>query len=463
MANKAAHRLQPRVLLVDDDSDQLALCSRWLTGADYRVDAAPGGAEALVKLGQTRPDLVITDLVMDGMDGLHLLGEIHRHDPVLPTIMMSGRAGLPDAIQAAHLGISAFLEKPFDRESLLSTVAAALDTLPPTSSPPGDLETSAGPLVYRSAAMQELIGRVRRVAAGASTVMLTGETGTGKELIARAIHELGPRRERPFVSINCSALPEQLLESELFGHEKGAFTGATSRHTGLFQSAHGGTLFLDEIGDMPLPLQAKVLRVLQDFAVRPVGGLDSVRVDVRVLSATHHNLADMVEHKQFRHDLYYRLNVVPLHVPALRERTDDIPVLLEYFLKRLSGPGRKAAKRFSPEARAALIQAPFPGNIRQLGNVVERCVVLSSGDIISKTLVLEALQDQTLGIPGLDEAKHGFERRYIIGLMRATRGNVSAAAKIAGRNRTEFYNLLARHRIEPDAFRQTRNANREHV
>jgi two-component system response regulator GlrR len=454
MKNKAAQTPKPHVLLVDDDVDQLALCSRWLTLSGYQVDSAPGGAEALASLERTRPDLVVTDLVMDGMDGLYLLSEIHRRDPVLPTIIMSGKAGVPDALEAAHLGVSAFLEKPFDKTRLLSAVGTALEALPSTSCPQGDLETSAGRLVYRSAVMQELVGRVCRVAGGTSTVMLTGETGTGKELIARAIHELGPRRERPFVSINCSALPEQLLESELFGHEKGAFTGATSRHTGLFQSADGGTLFLDEIGDMPLALQAKVLRVLQDFSVRPVGGLDSVQVDVRVISATHQDLAEMVEQKQFREDLYYRLNVVPLHVPALRERADDIPALLEFFLGRLAGPDRKAASRFAPEARAALLQAPFPGNVRQLQNVVERCVVLSSSKVIPKSLALEALQDQTLGLPTLDEARHSFERRYIAGLLRATKGNVSAAAKIAGRNRTEFYNLLARHRLEPESFRR---------
>jgi two-component system response regulator GlrR len=284
--------------------------------------------------------------------------------------------------------------------------------------------------------------------------MLRGETGTGKELVARAIHDLGPRHDRPFVSINCSALPEQLLESELFGHEKGAFTGATTRHVGLFQAADSGTIFLDEIGDMPLALQAKVLRVLQDFAVRPVGGLQSVKIDVRVISATHQDLTEMVAQKLFREDLYYRLNVVPMKVPALRERAEDIPALVEFFLERLAERGDGEKRRFAPEARAALIQASYPGNVRQLQNVVERCVVLSNSKVIPKSMVVEALQDQAQGLPTLDEAKAGFERRYIASLLRATNGNVSAAAKIAGRNRTEFYNLLARHRLEPEAFRQ---------
>ena len=454
MGSDAEPKQLPRILLVDDDADHLALCARWLTLAGYQVDSAAGGTAALASLERARPDLVVSDLVMDDMNGLRLLSEIHRQDPVLPTMVMSGKAGVPDALEAAHLGVSGFLEKPFSKDALLEAVAKALDFAPPPAHAIGRLETASGDLVYRSAVMQELIGRVQRVAAGTSTVMLSGETGTGKELIARAIHDLSPRRAKPFVGINCSALPEQLLESELFGHEKGAFTGATSRHTGLFQAADGGSIFLDEIGDMPLALQAKVLRVLQDFAVRPVGGLQAVAIDVRVISATHQDLPQMVADKQFREDLYYRLNVVPLHIPPLRQRAEDIPVLLEHFLKRLAERGEGMARHFAPDARAALIQAPFPGNIRQLQNVVERCVVLSNSPVIPKSMVVEALQDQAAGMPSLDDAKHAFERRYIASLLRATNGNVSIAAKIAGRNRTEFYNLLARHGLQPESFRQ---------
>ena len=457
MSSESVPQTQLRILLVDDDPDHLALYERWLTLAGYRVDKAPGGSEALASLEQARPQLVLSDLVMDDMDGLRLLSEIHRQDPVLPTMVMSGKAGVADALKAAHLGVSGFLEKPFDKDTLLAAVSGAIGKPAATGAQAGSLETAAGRLIYRSAVMQELVGRIQRVADGTSTVLLRGETGTGKELVARAIHDLGPRRERPFVSINCSALPEQLLESELFGHEKGAFTGALTRHIGLFQAADGGTLFLDEIGDMPLALQAKVLRVLQDFAVRPVGGLQSVDIDVRVISATHQDLAVMVDEKQFREDLYYRLNVVPLQIPALRERPEDIPALLAYFLDRLASRGEGKKKEFAPEARAALLQATFPGNIRQLQNVVERCVVLSTGPVIPKSQVVEALQDETTGLPTLDEAKNSFERRYIASLLRATNGNITAAAKIAGRNRTEFYNLLARHSLDPETFRSRDN------
>lgn len=445
-----------RLLIVDDDQDHLALCERWLERSGYQVATALGGQEALASLEHTRPDLVVSDLIMDGMNGLKLLGEIHRHDPVMPTIIMSGKAGVPDAIEAAHLGVSGFLEKPFTKAALLDMVAGALDINTAPFPADGHLETAAGTLVYRAAVMQELMGRVHRVASGDSTVLLCGETGTGKELIARALHDLGARQDQPFVSINCSALPESLLESELFGHEKGAFTGANARHIGLFQAADGGTLFLDEIGDMPLALQAKVLRVLQDFSVRPVGGLQSTRINVRVISATHHNLAELVEQKLFREDLYYRLNVVPLFVPPLRQRAEDIPALVEHFLQQLATrAGSPATPRFAPEARTALIQAPFPGNIRQLRNVIERCIVLSASKVIPRSLVTEALQDQTLDMPTLDDAKAAFERRYLAGLLRATNGNVSTAARIAGRNRTEFYNLLGRYSLQPESFRQS--------
>ena len=443
-----------RILLVDDDPDHLALCKRWLELEGYAVDTAGSGPEGLACLARTRPDLVVSDLIMGDMNGLKLLSEIHRQDPVLPTMIMSGKAGLPDALQAAHLGVSGFLEKPFAKQSLLDAVAGALDDL---STPPpltGELITDAGPLVYRSALMQELVGRVHRVALTDSTVMINGETGTGKELFARAIHEVGERRNRPFISINCSALPEQLLESELFGHEKGAFTGATARHIGLFQAADGGTLFLDEIGDMPLPLQAKVLRVLQDFAVRPVGGLQTVDIDVRVISATHQPLQELVANKQFREDLYYRLNVVPLVIPPLRDRPDDILMLAEHLLTVFADKAGNVRKHLAPDARSVLQQARFPGNVRQLRNVIERCVVLSNGPVIPRSLVIEALEDQTLDLPSLDEARDAFERRYLAGLLRATNGNISAAAKTARRNRTEFYNLLARHHLEPGDFRQ---------
>ena len=284
-------------------------------------------------------------------------------------------------------------------------------------------------------------------------MLITGSTGTGKELLAQAIHEASPRREHPFVSVNCSAIPDQLLESELFGHEKGAFTGAVNRHEGLFQAADSGTLFLDEIGDMPLQLQAKLLRVLQDFQVRPVGATRTMPVNVRIVSATHHDLDTAVTEQRFREDLFYRLSVVPLHLPNLDERREDIAPIVDALVIRLAERNRWPERRFSPEARQLLQSASWPGNIRQLANVVEQCMVLCTSELIPVDLVRNAMREGPEELPTLDDAKRSFERRYLIDVLRRSDGNVSGAARIAGRNRTEFYKLLARHHLDAAGFR----------
>lgn len=442
-----------RVLLVDDDPEILKLLDRWLTRAGYGVDLAGGGREALARLVQQRPDLVITDLVMDGMDGLVLLSAIHRDNPVLPVIILSGQAGIADAMRAAHLGVAAFLTKPIAREDMLGTVSQALTSAGTgKGSVPGDFGHG---IIHRSQAMEELLERARLVAGGDSTTLISGATGTGKELLARAIHAASARHDQPFVGINCSALPEQLLESELFGHEKGAFSGAVSRHRGLFHAADGGTLFLDEVGDMPVTLQSKLLRVLQNFRVRPVGATRETPVNVRVISATNKDLEQAVEAGEFRADLYYRLNVVPLHMPDLARRREDIPLITEHLLKGLARRTQKPRKRFSPQALEYLVGGPWPGNIRQLENVVEQCVVLSTSAIIPLNLVRTALRDRTGEFPSLEEARLAFERRYLVTVLRTANGNVTLAARLAGRNRTEFYKLLNRHDLDPASFRDT--------
>ena len=445
----AAPRDVARVLVVDDDPDMLALLRRWLEAAGFACASAANGSEALTQLDLARPDLVLTDLVMDEMDGLRLLKEIHRIDPVMPVVMLSGEAGVDEAMKAAHLGVSAFLTKPPDREALLSELARTLQR-----GGAADAQATFGePIVYRSVVMAALMDKARRVAASDCSVLVTGATGTGKELMARAIHDASPRRDKPFVSLNCSAIPDQLLESELFGHEKGAFTGAVNRHEGLFQAADGGTLFLDEIGDMPLQLQAKLLRVLQDFQVRPVGATHSVPVNVRIVSATHQDLDVAVADKRFREDLYYRLSVVPLRMPGLEERREDISPIIDHLVARLCERNRWPHKRFAPPARDLLQSASWPGNVRQLANVVEQCLVLSTGELIPVELVRNALRAQPAEVPGLDDARRAFERRYLIDVLRICNGNVSSAARIAGRNRTEFYKLLGRHYLDPAAFR----------
>jgi two-component system response regulator GlrR len=441
-----------RLLIVEDDHDHLALVERWLQIEGFDVAAADSGESALVALEMQRPDLVITDLVMEQIDGIRLLREIHDYDPVMPVIIMSGQAGIRDAVEATHLGASAFLTKPIEREALVAEVRQALEAQ--TGRHTFESGDFGQKIIHRSQIMAELLGRARLVATVDTTVLITGDTGTGKEVLAEAIHAASPRCASPFVAVNCSALPQELLESELFGHEKGAFTGAVTRHEGLFPAANGGTLFLDEIGDMPLPLQAKLLRVLQDFKVRPVGSTASIPVDVRIISATHHNLEDLVEQGDFREDLFYRLSVIPLHMPSLRDRREDIPLLADHFLSRIGEHAGRTPKRFAPDASRFLLGADLPGNVRQLQNLVEQCSILSPSNIIPATLVAQALREKSIGIPTLDEAKQSFERRYLIGLLRSAEGNVSTAARMAGRNRTEFYKLLGRYDLDPTRFRR---------
>jgi two-component system response regulator GlrR len=308
-------------------------------------------------------------------------------------------------------------------------------------------------IVTRSPAMQSVLADARLVAASDASVLITGASGTGKELLARALHAASGRFGHPLVAVNCGALPEPLLESELFGHVKGAFTGAVREHQGLFQAARGGTLFLDEIGDMPLALQVKLLRALQDHQVRPVGATQSVDVDVRLISATHRELGAEIAAGRFREDLYYRLNVVTLELPSLAARREDIPLLAAHFLKQLAARYGKAVHGFAPEALPLLLGAPWPGNVRQLHNVIEKCVALSTGPLLPAALVERALAAPGDDFEAFDEARRQFECEYLTRILRITDGNVTQAAKLAKRNRSDFYSLLARHQLDPATFK----------
>ena len=446
-----------KILLIDDDPGILRLISIRLSAAGYDVVPESSGEKALAHLSLHRPHIVVTDLRMSGMDGMAVFDAIHQRNPTLPVIILTAHGTIPDAVAATKRGVFGFLTKPFDSKALLEQVEKALvasgmhnDAANNNSE---DTHWRRG-IITRNPVMEDVLNQARLVAESDISVFIHGESGTGKDLLARAIHKASPRCDHPFVAINCSAIPEPLLESELFGHSKGSFTGATRDHKGLFQAANQGTLFLDEIGDMPLSLQAKLLRVLQDKEVRPIGATQSVTVDVRVISATHRNLEKEMERGHFREDLYYRLNVVELEIPPLAQRREDIPPLALHFLSKYSGKGSRKVEGFSPEAMKMLVSASWPGNVRQLLNVVEQSVALSTTPIISTALVQKALRSEPGEILSFVDARTSFEREYLVQLLQIAQGNVTQAARLAKRNRTEFYKLLRRHHLEPGLFKQ---------
>ncbi|MBM3223832.1 MAG: response regulator [Candidatus Tectomicrobia bacterium] len=443
------------ILLVDDDPALLRLLSIRLTAAGYEVITADSGAQALTLTAMHYPQLVITDLQMGEMDGMVLFDSLHRSHPTLPVIILTAHGSIPEAVAATQRGVFGFLTKPFDGKDLLVQVEKALrlsgSTPEPGKSTRDDDWRKA--ILTRSPLMEDVLRQVRLVAESDASVLIYGESGTGKELIAQAIHLASRRRGQAFVPVNCGAIPETLLESELFGYAKGAFTGATQDHVGLFQAAHQGTLFLDEIGDMPLALQVKLLRVLQEKQVRPVGTTKTVAIDVRIVSATHRSLESEMQKGNFREDLYYRLKVVALTLPNLAARREDIPLLATHFLERCAAKSQKHVTGFAPDALEMLVQAPWPGNVRHLLNVVEQTVILSTTPIIPASLVRQALSNTPGTLPPLDDAKHLFEQEYLVRLLKITHGNVSQAARLAGRNRTEFYRLLERHQLDPVQFR----------
>lgn len=444
-----------KILAVDDDPDILKLLEIRLKAAGYEVIAVSNAEDALSKIAMSRPALVISDLRMPGMDGLALFDAIHQQDPALPVIILTAHGSIPEAVDATRRGVFGFLTKPFDSKALLTQVEAALRLTAGTQTSLSSTadESWREPIITRSPQMENLLSQAKLIAASDASLFIQGESGSGKELLARAIHAASPRQHKAFVAINCGAMPEALLESELFGHTKGAFTGAVRDSKGLFQTADGGTLFLDEIGDMPLPLQVKLLRALQERVIRPVGASNHIPVDVRIISATHKNLAEEMKAGNFREDLYYRINVVSLEIPALASRREDIPLLANSFLQNLSSKYNKQLNGFAPEAMEMLIAAPWPGNVRQLQNIVEQTVVLSTTPLVPATLVKKALQDDIGGIVPFEIARKNFERDYLIKLLKATNGSVTQAARLAQRNRTEFYKLLQRHQLTPALFK----------
>lgn len=442
-----------KVLIVDDDPSLLRLLGIRLSAAGYDVKSAENAKIALGILETFEPALVISDLRMEGMDGMALFEQIRQRNANLPVIIMTAHGTIPDAINATKQGVFSFLTKPFESKELLGTVSQAIRLQPAKALQVEEDEQWRASIISRSTLMTSLLTQTKQVAKSDFSLLINSQSGTGKELLAKAIHNASPRNKKPFTAINCAAIPEQLLESELFGHNKGAFTGAESNHIGLFQATDGGTLFLDEIGDMPLSFQVKLLRVLQEKEIRPLGSTQSIPVDVRIIAATHKNLQQEIIEKRFREDLYYRLNVVELILPPLAERREDIPLLSQHFLQQYIDNGNNTVRAFSQEAMELLISAPWPGNIRQLQNVVEQSIALSTEPLIGEALVKNALRDGATIFPSFVQARDKFERDYLSKLLKITAGNVSQAARIAQRNRTEFYKLLNRHHLNAESFR----------
>jgi two-component system response regulator GlrR len=448
MPTNQLHR-EGKILLVDDDPGLLRLLSIRLRAEGYEVEAVESAHKALGTLRQFTPDLVITDLRMDKMDGIGLLKELQTRSPGLRVVIITAHGTIPDAVTATQHGAFGFLTKPIDKEELMSLVERALKVS-------GTVEVEddwASEIITRNAAMKEVMQQAKMVAATDARVLITGESGTGKELLAQAIHRASDRHHKPFTAINCSAMAENLLESELFGHAKGAFTGATRTHEGLFQGAEGGTLMLDEIGDMPMRLQVKLLRVLQENQVRPVGSTEAKNIDVRVISATHRDLKELMTQGRFREDLYYRLNVVNIKLPTLDQRREDIPLLVAHFLQQIAAEADQERKVYAPEAVEMLVTAEWPGNIRQLYNVVRQNVALSRSPVISGELVRQSLGEHAGKLASFTDARDEFTRNYLSQILQITMGNVSQAARLAKRNRTDFYKLLARHDLNPDTFK----------
>ena len=448
LATPHSTKRKARILVVDDDPGLLRLLTIRLRAENYEVEAVESAALALAATSRFRPELVITDLRMDQMDGIGLLKELQSRYPGLKVIILTAHGTIPDAVHATQLGAFGFLTKPVDKQELLDQVQKALRI----SGFADNDEDWRAEIITRSSLVEEKLAQAHMVAGTDARVLITGESGTGKELLARGIHNASPRRAKTFVSINCSAMAENLLESELFGHIKGSFTGAMRDHAGLFQAADGGTLLLDEIGDMPMRLQVKLLRVLQENNIRPIGSTDAIPVNVRVISATHRDLQQLMMSGQFREDLYYRLNVVHIEMPPLNRRREDIPLLVSHFLAQISNESG-VRKIYAPEAVELLATADWPGNIRQLSNVVRQNVALSQTPIIPVELVQQSLGGTQSKLPSFDEARDEFTRSYLSQILQITGGNVSQAARLAKRNRTDFYKLLSRHQLTPEDFK----------
>jgi len=438
---------KPHLLLIDDDPNTLASLSRAFRLAGYEATVCDSATRALELIRAQRFDVIFSDVVMPGKDGISLLEDLKSSGVTTPVVMISGQASVETAVKATRLGAVDFLEKPLSTEKLLVTIENVL-RLRHLEDENRDLRRRLGKheIIWSGPAMERLMAQVERVAASESRVAIQGETGTGKELIARTIHQRSARRDGPFVTLNCAAVPAELIESELFGHEKGSFTGAATRHVGKFEQAAGGTLFLDEIGDMPLVMQSKLLRVLEEGEIERIGGDKPIPVDARVVVATHRNLEEMVKQGSFRADLFHRIYVFPVALPPLRERAEEIPALAEYFAGQVAAQNGWRPKRFSPESLEILRRYAWPGNVRELRNVVERVLLLSNADSISAEdldLALPAPRNGDLpaatGSGPLAQRLESFEREVLLAELRRNHHHMTNTARALGLERSHLY------------------------
>ena len=448
-----------KILIVDDEQGIRAALGQLLEFEGYEVKTAANAVDGLAEYARFRPHLVFMDVKMAGIDGLEALRKLREQDPAAVVVMISGHATIQTAVEATQHGAYDILEKPLDTDRILVTLRNALSHLEMQEENERLRTTvhSRFQIVGNSYGIRALTEKIALVAKTPARVLITGENGTGKELVARAMHSQSTRAKGPFVEVNCAAIPSELIESELFGHIKGSFTGAIADRAGKFEQADGGTLFLDEIGDMSLAAQAKVLRVLQDGVVTRIGGAKPVQVDVRVLAATNKNVEEEIAAGRFREDLYYRLNVVPVHVPALRERREDIPSLISHFIAQLTGPGGLAPRQFGDDAVARLQQRDWPGNVRELRNTIERLLILTPGPRVSADDVerlvgrradtSEGGLGSLLDVATFDDFKHAAERAYLLAKLRTFDWNVSETARALDMPRSNLYKKIERYAL----------------
>ena len=448
-----------KILVVDDDRNILQVIQMRLESGGYHVTKTTGAENAL-KLAEQEPfDLAMIDLKLDDQDGIQLMQNIRRIIPDLPVIILTAYGTINSAVEAMKKGAHSYLTKPFDGHELLMQINNCLETSK-LSKEVKQLQRLVKErygfdnIIGRSEKMKKVFEQVTLAAATDSNVYIEGKSGTGKELIAKTLHIASDRKNDPFIALNCAAIPENLMESELFGYEKGAFTGADKSRKGLIAEAAFGTFFLDEISEMPLSMQVKVLRVLEEKEFYSVGGRQIVKMNARIIAASNKNLEQEVKNGQFREDLYYRIHVIPIKLPTLNERKEDIPILARHFLKKHSEEMGKNIQAFSTDAMQKLISYPWPGNIRELENTIECAMAMAKGDVISEDLILQTQNVPPESLKSFKDAKENFEKNYLIQLFELTKGNVSQAAKLAGKYRADVYELIKKYNINLDDFRE---------